>query len=101
MMVRGLLLLAGLLAAFLLLACDEKQRGSKQPSNAEIEGQWLYENNCAECEMRHCLGSPALEPGDLTVESREQTIDRRAALNPHRTNESGANRFDAVPVRSV
>ncbi|MFY9904367.1 MAG: cytochrome c [Terriglobales bacterium] len=45
---RGLLLLAGLLTAFLLLACDKKQP-SQQRSRAEIAGEWLYDNNCAEC----------------------------------------------------
>lgn len=45
-MVRGVLLLAGFMAAFLLLACEKKQ---PQPSAAEIEGEWLYDNNCAEC----------------------------------------------------
>ena len=51
-MVRRLLLRAGFLAAFLLLGCDKKQRVSapptQRPSNAAIEGQWLYENDCAE-----------------------------------------------------
>ncbi|MGA9801689.1 MAG: cytochrome c [Terriglobales bacterium] len=47
-MARGLLLLAGGLAAFMLLDCERKQP-REQPSNAEIEGQWLYDNNCAEC----------------------------------------------------
>ncbi len=52
-MVRRLLLLACLWAAFMLLACQKKQalspQSSAQPSNAEIEGEWLYDNNCAEC----------------------------------------------------
>ncbi len=56
-MVRKLLLLAGFLAAFMLLACENKQAASPPggapssapPSNAELEGQWLYDNNCAEC----------------------------------------------------
>jgi len=51
-MARGLLLLAGLLAALALLACEKKQASaqlSQQPSNANVQGEWLYENNCAEC----------------------------------------------------
>jgi mono/diheme cytochrome c family protein len=60
-MVRGSLLLAGVLVLFMLPACDKKQTGSAGPntqasaqtnaqaSNAELEGEWLYENNCAEC----------------------------------------------------
>ena len=48
-MVCGRLLLLGFLAAFLLMACEKKHQHSEQPSNAEIEGQWLYENNCTEC----------------------------------------------------
>ncbi len=48
-MVRGLLLLASLWAALILLACQKKQAASAQPSNAEIEGEWLYDNNCGEC----------------------------------------------------
>ncbi len=53
MKIRGLLLLAGFLAAFLLLDCDKKQQAGAQArgqlSGAELEGEWLYENNCAEC----------------------------------------------------
>ncbi|MFZ0797341.1 MAG: cytochrome c [Terriglobales bacterium] len=52
-MVRKLLLLFGVLAAFTLQACEKKQaasvQASTQPSNAELEGEWLYDNNCAEC----------------------------------------------------
>ncbi len=56
MMLRGLLL-TGVLAVFLsmacLMACERKpQRGEasgEQASSKEIQGQWLYENNCAEC----------------------------------------------------
>jgi mono/diheme cytochrome c family protein len=60
-MVRGSWLLAGVLVLFMLLACDKKQTGSARPntpanartnaqaSHAELEGEWLYENNCAEC----------------------------------------------------
>ncbi len=50
-MARGLLLTA-FLAALCLLACEKKQPAdqlSDQPSRAELEGQWLYQNNCAEC----------------------------------------------------
>jgi mono/diheme cytochrome c family protein len=46
---RKLLQLAGFLAAFVVLACEKKQPGSERPSNTEIAGQWLYENDCAEC----------------------------------------------------
>ncbi len=46
-MARGLLLVAGLTAALLALACDSKPQ--QQPSAAAIEGQWIYDNNCAEC----------------------------------------------------
>lgn len=48
-MVRGLLLLAGVLAAFMLVACEKTRQPRQQRSNAEIEGGWLYDNNCAEC----------------------------------------------------
>jgi mono/diheme cytochrome c family protein len=48
-MARGVLPVAGLLAALLLLGCGEKQQRSEQLSKAEIEGQWRYENDCAEC----------------------------------------------------
>jgi len=40
------LLLAGLAAALVVAACQAKQQ---QPSAAAIEGQWIYDNNCAEC----------------------------------------------------
>ncbi len=60
-MVRGRLPLAGLLAALTLTACGKKQPANAQasvqasaapnqhPDNAVLEGEWLYENNCAEC----------------------------------------------------
>ena len=49
MMVRGPLLLAGLLAALLLMVVRGKTAAGRTLSNAEIEGQWRYEDNCAEC----------------------------------------------------
>ncbi|MGO9862385.1 MAG: c-type cytochrome [Terriglobales bacterium] len=48
-MVRGPLLLAGLLAAFLLIACARKEQAGGTLSNAEIEGQWRYDTRCAGC----------------------------------------------------
>jgi mono/diheme cytochrome c family protein len=60
-MVRGLWLLAGVLVLCMLPACNKKSTGGARPntqasartnaqaSNAELEGEWLYENNCAEC----------------------------------------------------
>jgi mono/diheme cytochrome c family protein len=45
-MARGLLLSAGFAATLLTLACQTKQQ---PPSTAAIEGQWIYDNNCAEC----------------------------------------------------
>jgi mono/diheme cytochrome c family protein len=60
-MARGLLLMVGLSVALTLPACGKKQEASAQasarastapdqpPDNAELEGEWLYENNCAEC----------------------------------------------------
>ncbi len=50
MTVRGLLLLAGL--ALLLSGCGKQQSQpsrSQSVSNAELQGEWLYDNNCAEC----------------------------------------------------
>lgn len=44
-MLRVLILLLGLVAAFMLTACT----GDKPLSEAEIEGQWLYATHCAEC----------------------------------------------------
>ncbi len=53
MTLRILLPLVGFLAAFLLLGCDKKQQpgghAREQLNSAELEGAWLYENNCAEC----------------------------------------------------
>ena len=44
---RGLLLLvAGLMAAVVTVACERQQ---PQMSAATLEGQWIYDNNCAEC----------------------------------------------------
>ncbi len=48
-MVRGLWLLPGFLLPFMFLACAKQQPASARLSNAEIEGEWLYDNNCAEC----------------------------------------------------
>ncbi len=52
-MIRAPLLLAGFLAAFLLVGCDKKQQPGGQTggqlSGAELEGAWLYQSNCAEC----------------------------------------------------
>jgi len=42
---RGSLLLVGFLAAFLLIGCARKG----ELSDAEIQGQWLYADQCAEC----------------------------------------------------
>jgi mono/diheme cytochrome c family protein len=44
-MIRGSLLLSALLALLSSTACASKE----QLSNAELEGQWLYESHCAEC----------------------------------------------------
>ena len=44
-MIRRPVLAAGLLAMLSSTACARRD----QPSNAEIEGQWLYESHCAEC----------------------------------------------------
>jgi cytochrome c2 len=33
----------------MLLACEKKQPPREQRSNAEMVGEWLYDNNCAEC----------------------------------------------------
>jgi mono/diheme cytochrome c family protein len=44
-MVRGSLVLAGLSAVLLLVACEPKAR----LGNPETEGRWLYELHCAEC----------------------------------------------------
>jgi mono/diheme cytochrome c family protein len=48
-MIRGSLLLVGFYAAFILMACARKEQPSEPLSNAEIEGQWLYDTHCAEC----------------------------------------------------
>ncbi|MGA7294634.1 MAG: cytochrome c [Terriglobales bacterium] len=48
MTVRGLLPLAGLLALSLLVACEQKPP-TERLTNAEIAGEWLYDNNCAPC----------------------------------------------------
>jgi mono/diheme cytochrome c family protein len=47
-MFRGLLP-AAILAGLMLLACEKKQPPREQRSNAEMVGEWLYDNNCAEC----------------------------------------------------
>ena len=43
---RGLLLVASLGAALLAVACDNKQ---PQMTAAALEGESVYDNNCAEC----------------------------------------------------
>lgn len=60
-MVRGLLLAAGFSAALILTACGKKQeasaasrgqataQSSTPKSQAELQGEWLYENNCSDC----------------------------------------------------
>ncbi len=56
-MLRGLLLSATLSAALVLTACGKKQeanaasrpQSSPEESQAELQGEWLYDNNCAEC----------------------------------------------------
>jgi mono/diheme cytochrome c family protein len=45
-MQRGLFLAAGLVATLLVAACDNKQ---PQMTAAALEGQSIYDNNCAEC----------------------------------------------------
>ncbi len=44
-MIRGSLLVAGVLAVLPSAACARRE----QLSNAEIQGQWLYDGHCAEC----------------------------------------------------
>ena len=44
-MVRWGELITSLLLLFLLMACSP----SKKLSDAEIQGQWLYDGHCAEC----------------------------------------------------
>lgn len=45
-MARWLFLASGLATVFMTCACEPKQQ---QASTAALAGQWVYDNNCAEC----------------------------------------------------
>jgi mono/diheme cytochrome c family protein len=86
-MVRRVLLPSVSLALFLFLACSKKPAAKLQPnghqsaqaSHAELEGEWLYENNCAEC---HETSHPDLlkQPPNLHGLFRRKSLPSGAPL---------------------
>jgi mono/diheme cytochrome c family protein len=86
-MVRGVLLPSVSLALFVFLACGRKPAAKLQPnghqsaqaSHAELEGEWLYENNCAEC---HETSHPDLlkQPPNLHGLFRRKSLPSGAPL---------------------
>lgn len=48
-MPRGSPLIVSFAATLMLTACARKESPSERLSSAEIQGQWLYDDHCAEC----------------------------------------------------